>query len=157
MWLRCTRNKFMTSAIQLKLRVKSLKRETAYSLSTLKKDICVIKVWVVGVKYFLLQGLSLWGWAERKATAKKNERKTAENDFELAYFVLSLWKLIAFRSCNANCIPPAGNLRTPKSSALITQAVSSTTFIKGHCLNKSFLSLRQNNRNLLKLGKALQS
>ena len=161
----------MTSAIQLKLRVKSLKRETADSLSTLKKDICVIKVWVVDVKYFLLQGLSLWGWAERKATAKKNERKTAENDFELAYFVLSLWKLIAFRSCNANCIPPAGNLRTPKSRALITQAVSSTTFIKGHCLyfksviqtlplvykNKSFLSPRQNHRNLLKFGKALQS
>ena len=40
----------------MKLRVK---RETADSLSTLKKDICVIKVCVVGVKYFLLQGLSL--------------------------------------------------------------------------------------------------
>ena len=168
MWLRCTRNKFMTSAIQLKLRVK---RETADSISTLKKDICVIKVWLwaKNTSYFRVSACE--DGRKGKRPRKKNERKTAENDFELAYFVLSLWKLIAFRSCNANCIPPAGNLRTPKSSALITQAVSSTTFIKGHCLyfksviqalplvykNKSFLSPRQNHRNLLKLGKALQS
>ena len=72
----------MTSAMQLKLRVK---RETANSLSKLKKNKHLRnKSLSRRRKILLLQGLILSGWAERKGTVKKEwkEKKTAKKDFE---------------------------------------------------------------------------